>query len=286
MINFLKYRWLYGLISLSVILIGLFSIVKWQYRYSIDFTGGTNIELASEKKINKKKNEIIKDLSYKINYLAIEEKKIVLSVIPLKQGEEIKIKKQLEKNLEQKLKIIRLETIGPTIGTEMVRKTIIASVLAILGILIYMFFAFKSFNYGLAAILAMIHDLLVVFGCYSLFSHFFGAQFDPLFVTAVLTTMSFSVHDTIVIFDKIREYLAEVEGKPIDYLANLALTETMIRSLNNSMTIIFMLLALTILGGSTIKFFVLTLLVGTITGTYSSPFVATPFLVWLEKRKK
>lgn len=286
MINFLKYRWLYGLISLSVILIGLFSIVKWQYRYSIEFTGGTNIELVSEKKINKKKNEIIKDLSYKTNYFAIEEKKIVLSVMSLKQGEEIKIKKQLEKNLGQKLKIIRLETVGPTIGAEMVRKTIIASVLAIFGILIYMLFAFKNFNYVLAAILAMIHDLLVVFGCYSLLSHFFGAQFDTLFVTAVLTTMSFSVHDTIVIFDKIREHLAEVEGKPIEFLANFALTETMIRSLNNSMTIIFMLLALTVLAGLTIKFFVLTLLIGTITGTYSSPFVATPILVWLEKRKK
>ncbi len=107
-----------------------------------------------------------------------------------------------------------------------------------------------------------------------------------MFVTAVLTSMSFSVHDTIIIFDKIREY-RNVEGRiEMEYGANKALTETMVRSINNSMTIIFMLLALTLLGGSTIRFFVATLLIGTITGTYSSPFVATPILVWLEKKKR
>ncbi|PIY69432.1 hypothetical protein COY90_00745 [Candidatus Roizmanbacteria bacterium CG_4_10_14_0_8_um_filter_39_9] len=108
-----------------------------------------------------------------------------------------------------------------------------------------------------------------------------------MFVTALLTTMSFSVHDTIVIFDKIREYFSTESrnNSNMEFYANKALTETLVRSLNNSMTIIFMLLALTLLGGSTIKFFVVTLLVGTITGTYSSPFVATPLLVWLESAK-
>ena len=132
----------------------------------------------------------------------------------------------------------------------------------------------------------MIHDFLVVVGSYSIISHFWGAEVDTMFVTALLTTMSFSVHDTIVIFDKIREYLKE-EGKGnIEYYANRALTETMVRSLNNSMTIVFMLLALSLLGGLTIRFFVITLLIGTITGTYSSPFIATPILVWMEKRRK
>jgi preprotein translocase subunit SecF len=107
-----------------------------------------------------------------------------------------------------------------------------------------------------------------------------------MFVTAVLTTMSFSVHDTIIIFDKIREYHKEQKTLEIESASNQALTETMVRSLNNSMTIVFMLLALTMMGGATIRFFILTLLIGTITGTYSSPFVATPILVWLEKKQK
>jgi len=166
-----------------------------------------------------------------------------------------------------------------------VTKTVIAAFLGIIGILLYMSFAFRGFNSALSAVLASIHDLLVVFGCYSLMSHFFGAQMDTLFVTAILTSMSFSVHDTIVVFDKIREYKNE-QGGTIDYFANKALTETMVRSLNNSMTIIFMLLALILLGGSTIRFFAATLLIGTVTGTYSSLFIATPIFVWLEKIKK
>jgi len=148
-----------------------------------------------------------------------------------------------------------------------------------------MSFAFRGLNFALAAIVALLHDLLVLVGVYSLISHFLGAELDTLFVTAALTTMSFSVHDTIVIFDKIREHV-RVEGKGnIQETSNKALTETMVRSLNNSMTIAFVLLALMLIGGSTIKFFAAALLVGTITGTYSSPFVATPVYVFLEKRK-
>ena len=192
----------------------------------------------------------------------------------------------METNLKLKIKSLRFETVGPVIGRETMQKTLIASFLATLGILIYMSFAFKGLNFALAAILAMIHDFLVVIGTYSLFSHFFGAEIDTMFVTAVLTTMSFSVHDTIIIFDKIREYLKNEGRGDIAHYANRALTETMVRSLNNSMTIMFMLLSLTLLGGTSIRFFIATLLVGTITGTYSSPFIATPILVWLEKGSK
>ena len=288
MINFYKYRWFCWLISITIIIIGLYSIYKHSFRFSIEFTGGTNIELLAKNRITQKENDILKAISnnYKVNYFKIINRKIILTTPSLKQNEEKKIVDLLEKKLSQKLEIIKLEKVGPIIGKEMVKKTIVASVLAIFGILIYMFFSFKGFNYGLAAILAMIHDLLIVFGSYSLLSHFFGAQFDTMFVTAALTTLSFSVHDTIVIFDKVRDYLMEYQNRSIESLANLALTETMIRSLNNSMTIIFMLLALVVLGGSTIRFFVLALLIGTVAGTYSSPFVATPILVWLEKNKK
>lgn len=286
MIDFLKHRFIYGLISMVIIIMGLYSIFKYGYRFSIEFTGGTNIEFLADRKITQKKSEILRSFPYRINYFKVEDKKLILSMPLIKQNEEKKIKTLLEKKLSQKLEIVKLEMVSPTIREEMIKKTIIASVLAILGILIYMLFAFKRFNYGLAAILAMIHDLLVLSGCYSFLSYFFGAQFDTMFVTAVLTTLSFSVHDTIVIFDKIRNYLNEYQDKPMDSLANLALNETMIRSLNNSLTIVFMLLALLILGGSTIRFFVFALLIGTITGTYSSPFIATPILVWLENRKK
>ncbi|MFH0979344.1 MAG: protein translocase subunit SecF [Candidatus Roizmanbacteria bacterium] len=286
MVNFLKYRFLYFFISLLIICLGLFSIIRWGYRYSIDFVGGSNFEYQADKALEVKSvNKVLKDNKIEIVYLDIKDKNINLRTKSLEQAKENNLKNSLEKNLKTKIVVLKSETVGPTLGRETMIKTGIASILAIFGILIYMSFAFKGFKYALAAILAMIHDFLVVVGSYSLISHFFGAEVDTMFVTAVLTTMSFSVHDTIVIFDKIREYF-QTEGKEdIEYFANKALTETMVRSLNNSMTIIFMLLSLILLGGSTIRFFIITLLIGTITGTYSSPFVATPILVWLEKRK-
>jgi len=287
MINFLKYRWLYFLISAVIIGAGLFSIAKWGFRYSIDFTGGSNFEFQMNKIVQKDKIQKVLDLN-KISVVSLKliDKNILLRTKVLDQDKESLLKKDLEAKLKIKITVLRSETVGPVLGKEAIRKTLIASILAVVGILIYMSFAFKGFNFAFSAVLAMFHDLLVVVGTYSLLGHFFGAEVDTMFVTAVLTTMSFSVHDTIVIFDKIREYNELGETKYIEEASNKAVTETMVRSLNNSMTIIFMLLALTMMGGSTIRFFILTLLIGTVTGTYSSPFVATPILVWLEKIKK
>ncbi len=287
MINFLRYRWLYLIISLTVIGAGLFSIFKWGYQYSIDFVGGTNLIYQVNKKVSF--NDVLKILEkekIKVVQKELINKQLYLKLSPINEKQELQIRQMLNKQFNDQIKVMKFETVGPLIGQETVAKTIIASLLAIVGILIYMSFTFHGFDYAVSAILAMIHDFLVVIGSYSLLSHFFGAEFDSMFVTALLTTMSFSVHDTIVIFDKIREYLKEEGKSSIEHYANRALTETMVRSLNNSMTIVFMLVALILLGGTTIRFFSLTLLIGTITGTYSSPFVATPLLVWLEKRRK
>jgi len=286
MINFLKYRFIYFFISLFVIGLGLFSILKWGYHYSIVFTGGTNLEYQLNKEIiNKELNKIIKNNKIEVIEERISDKNLILKTKAIDENQEATFKKDLEKKLGVKITVLRSETVGPVLGKETINKTVIASVLAILGILIYMSFAFKGFDFAASAILAMIHDFFVVVCSYSLLSHFFGAEVDLMFVTAILTTMSFSVHDTIVIFDKIREYKASGEAFSLEEGANRALTETMVRSINNSMTILFMLLALTLFGGQTIRFFIITLLIGTITGTYSSPFVATPILVWMEKKR-
>lgn len=287
MVNFLKYRWLYFLISAVVIGSGLFSTVRWSFRYSIDFAGGTNLEYRFDKKVNRNDvRKIFADNKTEILDLRLNDNDVFIRAKAIDEKKEDVIKNVLQRKLKAKITVLRSETVGPTLGAETLKKTLIASVLAIIGILLYMSFAFRSLCFAASAILAMIHDFLVVVGVYSLMSYFFAAEVDTLFVTAVLTSMSFSVHDTIVIFDKIREYKKNLGTGDIEYFANRALTETLVRSLNNSMTIIFMLIALILLGGSTIKFFVITLLIGTITGTYSSPFVATPILVWLEKRKK
>ncbi|MCS7092996.1 MAG: protein translocase subunit SecF [Patescibacteria group bacterium] len=287
MINFLRFRLIFFFLSATIILIGLFSIFRWGFRFSVDFTGGTTVEFEADKIIPRQEVEkLLNQDNVNFIFLQVNKKTIRLTTKETDNNRLNQLKKKIEDSLRTKLITQRLETVGPTISQEIIRKTCLASVLALGGILLYVSFAFRSFNFALAAILAMIHDFLILLGAYSLISHFFGAEIDPLFVTAMLTTMSFSVHDTIVIFDKIRESIKKEPEIEIEIIANRALTQTVIRSLNNSMTIIFILLSLILLGGQTIKFFVLALLIGAITGTYSSPFIATPLLVWLEKRKR
>jgi preprotein translocase subunit SecF len=287
MINFLKYNLVYLTISSVVIGLGLFSIVRWGYKYSIDFSGGTNLEYKLSKDIPATNiKSVFNEEKIEVVNLSVQNKILTARTKAIDDKQELQLRTLIEKKFNTNVSVQRSETVGPVIGKESVNKTIIASVLAIIGILLYMSFAFKSFNFALAAIIALLHDFLVVIGSYALLSHFFSAEVDTLFVTAILTTMSFSVHDTIIIFDKIREYLRTEGRGNMEHYANRALTETLVRSFNNSMTIIFMLLALVLLGGSTIRFFAATLLIGTITGSYSSPFVATPIVVWLEKRNK
>ena len=286
MFDFIRYWKIYAAISATIILLGLFSVWQWGYIYSIDFVGGTNLEYQFEPGVTEQQvREVLENSEVEI--VTLEKRSAGIYFIRLAAIDEQKedaLRQTLQTKLETKITVIRTETVGPTIGAETLRKTGIAAGIAVVGILLYIAWAFKNVNFALAAIIAMMHDVLVVVGTYSIISHFFGAELDTLFVTALLTTMSFSVHDTIVVFDQIREYRKKHGLGHIEEYANKALTDTMVRSLNNSFTIVFMLLALVLLGGETIRYFAVALLIGTITGTYSSPFVATPVAVWLEKR--
>lgn len=287
MIDFLKYRRLYFSISFIIILIGVVSIISGGFKYSIDFVGGTNLEYRFKPPVSEVQvKSVFKDKNIEIVDFSLMGDQLSARTKSIDEVKEFALRQQLEKKYKTKVLILKSETVGPTLGRETMIKTLIASGIAVVGILLYMSFAFKNINFAMAAIFALFHDFLIVFAGYSLVSRFFGAEIDTLFVTGLLTSMSFSVHDTIVIFDKIREYKKTEGISHIENSANRALTETLVRSLNNSMTIIFMLLALLLLGGTTIRFFVVTLLIGTITGTYSSPFIATPVFVWLERRKK
>jgi len=288
MINFLKYWKVYLTISLSVIIFGLVAIWQWGYIYSIDFVGGTNLEYRFEKAVEEQPLADVV-IQNEIEIIQIEKRPsngYLLRLQAIDEQKELALRTTLENEFKTNIEVLRSETVGPVIGAETLRKTAIAAAIAIVGILLYVAYAFRNFNFALAAIVALFHDALVVVGLYSALSYFFGAELDTLFVTALLTTMSFSVHDTIVVFDQIRDYRKRFGKGNIEEFANKALTDTMVRSLNNSFTIMFMLLALVLLGGTTIRFFAVTLLIGTITGTYSSPFVATPVAVWLEKVRK
>lgn len=263
MINWMKYRWLYALISCVVLFSGLFSVFKWGFNFGVDFTGG----VVAEYKLENGETKI-----FKYGDISSEESEKIRSDFKNQNAEEI-----------------RFERVGPLIGPELIKKTVTALALSATLILFWVAYQFKSIKFGVSATLATLHDTLILLGTFSLLGHFFGAEIDFLFVTAALTILSFSVHDTIVVYDRIRESQKKIGGD-IKTLANKALSETMVRSLNNSFTIIFMLVALILLGGETVRWFSVALLVGTISGTYSSPFVAVPILVfwdeWQKNRKK
>lgn len=286
--DWMKYRLVYFLISLIFIGAGIFSLIKWGLRLGVDFTGGAILEYKLEKDVS------LKDLSGAIEKTGISgssvqktgDKTFFIKLPPLETEQRTNITKELEKVSKGKVDELRFENVGPSIGPDLIKKTVIALLISAGGILLWVAYQFKSFKFGLSAILGMFHDSLVLIGAFSLLGHFFGSEVDFLFVTALLTILSFSVHDTIVNYDRIRESQKKYGGLLID-LANRSTSETMVRSLNNSFTIIFMLVALIFLGGETIKLFAIALLIGTVSGTYSSPFVSVAILVtWDEIEKK
>jgi len=277
--NWIKFRRVYFLISGAVIAVGVYSLLTWGLNLGVDFKGGALIEYKIEKEI-----------STEGATAKIEEKGIAVTSVQKLGGETYLFRLESVDNEKREsikgvlqevggsVEELRFENVGPSIGPELIKKTIYALVIAAIAILIWITIQFKSFKFGVSAVLAMFHDSLVLLGLYSLLGHLFAAEVDFLFVTAMLTILSFSVHDTIVVYDRIRESQKKLGGNLYD-LANKAVTETFVRSINNSFTIIFMLVALALLGGSTIKWFAIALLIGTISGTYSSPFVAVPLLV-------
>ena len=235
MIRFSRYTWLYLLISLTVIGAGIFSIIQWGYRISIDFTGGTEVlyKLNTAHSPTLTKTDIQRIMTAaKAVYQSHElrpDNTLLIRANNLDDKNEKQLRTSLDTLTRGSATLLRLNVVGPVIGKEAIYKTLIAVGLGILMILFYIFYAFKRFTFAVGAIVALVHDFLVVLGTYSLISHFFGAQLDTLFVTALLTTMTFSTHDTIVIFDKIREYRKSNFSAPISELADRAVSATMVR---------------------------------------------------------
>lgn len=288
MIRFSKYIWLYAMLSALIIVPGIISLVRFGLKPSIDFTGGVLLEarLNNDEPLSTVE-ERVKEAN--IEAVSIQKTGNATYLFRLKPTDETSLtalENSLSSSSDTTLEVLRRDVVGPVLGGELLTKAIIASLFAIIAILSYVAYAFRNIRFGLSAVAALLHDMLVMFGSFSLLGYFFGVEVDTLFVTAVLTTMSFSVHDTIVIFDRIREYRKRDSTVSMEDISDAALTETMGRSLINSFTILFMLLALVLMGGETIRWFAMALLIGTITGTYSSPFVATPILIlWSRIRK-
>ena len=290
MIRFSKYIVFYFILSGLFLVPGIFFLIQNGLLPAVDFTGGTLLQIHYQKHEDQ---SVVDTLLSKQQIVAASIQSTGVSdyIIRLKPqtNEKLVTLEQTIVTAGPKATIVSNDTIGPVLGKELLQKTVAAAIFATLAILAYVAWAFKNFKFGVSAILALFHDCLMVVGIFAMIGVFYHIEVDTLFVTAFLTTMSFSAHDTIVVFDRIRELLKRGERGTFEDLCDRALTETIGRSLANTLTIVFMLLALFLLGGETVKWFIFALLVGTISGAYSSPFVATPILIlwdrW-EKRKK
>lgn len=291
--NIIKHRNWFFTLSLIVIIPGIIALFTWGLKLGIDFQGGTlwEIKFTDNAKVQGSINPSdVKDLmsqnGAEVAQVSQTGEKSVLT--RLKVSDEAKIKDLKAKLAEKfgKTEDVRLETVGPIISKELTQKALLAVALSILAIVFYVTWAFRkvpkpasSLAFGVCTIIALVHDVIVVVGIFAILGHFAGIEIDSLFITALLTVIGFSVHDTIVVFDRIRENLKKYSDQSFDEVVNHSLAQTLGRSLTTSLTVIFVLLALFLFGGESIKTFVLALLVGIISGTFSSIFNASPLLV-------
>ena len=274
--NWMKHKTIYFLISSIFIIPGLFSLFRYGLKLSLEFTGGSQITILVS---SQDKESLLKTFADKKPEIISESQDSITLKTTESTEEEVISLIATTATTSSQIKLESFESIGPILGQETIKKTFNALVLSSLLLLFYISNAFKQFKYGVSAILAMLHDTIILLGSFSLLGRFYGIEVDLLFVTAILTILSFSVHDTIVVYDRIRELSHKQKGVDFVSLVNQAVSETMVRSLNNSLTIIFMLIAMFLMGGESTKYFSLALLIGTVTGTYSSTFTAAPLLV-------
>jgi len=297
--NIIKNRYLYFLISLLVIIPGVvFLIVNWvnlktPLPLAIDFTGGSLLEiqftgkLPSVDSVHSTFLEIAPDSAPVVQPLGTDS--YIIRSKRIEDATKGQIVAELEKQSGDKITVLTFSSVSPSVGAEVTSAAGIAILLAAAAMLGYISFAFRgvehAFRYGTAAVLAMLHDVFVVLGVEAMLAYFLGWEADALFLTALLTVIGFSVHDSIVVFDRVRENSHIYRRISYETLVNHSIIQTLDRSINTQLTVLFTLFSLALFGGDTIRHFVIILLVGIFSGTYSSIFNAAPILVVWENRE-
>ncbi len=291
-------KYIYFAISLFVMVPGIIALFLWGLNLSIEFTGGSRLALSfpggvEDKYIAAVKKELDEE-GIEMHSRQVSGNIITVRTSPMTQKQDEKILSDLS---QFKAKQEEFETIGPTIGAEITQNAVKALVIASVLIILYITWAFRSvpqpassLRFGVCAIAALIHDIIVVIGIFAILGHFLNVEIDSMFVTALLTIIGFSVHDTIVVFDRIRENLKRSPGAPFSKNVNESILQTFDRSLNTSLTVVLVLSAMLLFGGESTRWFVVALLIGMVSGTYSSIFNAAPLLVlwheWSSNRSK
>lgn len=285
--NLIKYRNFFFAFSLAIIIPGVIALYLWGLKLGIDFVGGTLWEIQFARQISSGQvQEFLAKEGIDVSSVAATSESSTLVRMKVTNEDKIsEIKLKLNESFGQ-TQDVRLETVGPVVSKELTKKAATAVGISILAIVAYVTWAFRKvpkpaspFAFGVTTIIALVHDVIVVVGAFAILGHFLNLEVDLLFVTALLTVLGFSVHDTIVVFDRIRENLKKHDDFPFAVVVNHSILQTLARSLNTSLTVVFVLLAMLLFGGATIKNFVLALLVGVISGTYSSIANAAPLLV-------
>lgn len=293
-IPFLKYRKIYYVLSGLLVLASIASLAIFGLRFGTDFLGGSILEADFEiRPENQIIQEKLKDLNLgEITIQPTQEKGIILRFKEIDEDTHQQIITKLNEisTLTEK----RFESIGPTIGTELRQKTIILIVVSLVALLFYIAISFKkishpipSWQYGIVSIIALFFDILIPIGVFSWLGKFYNIQFTVPIVTALLTILGYTINDKVIVFDRIRENILKIREDNFEVLVNASLNQTFLRSLSTGSCTLLVLFSIFFLGGETLKYFALTLIIGIMAGTYSSLFLATPLLVsWLGWRQR
>jgi preprotein translocase subunit SecF len=293
MIDIVKRRYLYFGISLLVIIPGMIALLVWGLPLAIDFKGGSLLDISFVTGTVPQPAQVTALYAENGFSDSIVQTSgtngLVIRSLEMSDAQQSQLISLMESRFGVTTTVNRFESVGPSVGQEVAKRAAFAVGLAALGILVYLTFAFRgvshAFRYGVAAIIAMLHDVAVVIGVEAILAHFLHWEVDALFLTALLTVIGFSVHDTIVVFDRIRENLNIYRKLPYETVVNHSIVQTLVRSVNTQLTVMLTLLSLALFGGITIRHFVVILLVGVFSGTYSSIFNASPILVVWEKKE-
>jgi preprotein translocase subunit SecF len=292
----IKNKFVFLTISAIIVLASIASVLVYGLRLSIDFKGGTLLEVSYTD--TRPETALVMPVlkADKIDEPIVQqvgEKNLSIKSAPLTEETRAKLVQDLTLGGKYPLKETSFTSIGPSVGRELTHKAVTAIIVVVIAIVLYIAFAFRgvskpvsSWKYGLIAIATLVHDVAIPAGVFALLGHFVGAEVDTLFVVALLTVLGISVSDTIVVFDRIRENLKHKIAPTFSETVGKSLSQTFVRSINTSLTVILVLLSLYFFGPAATKNFALVLIVGMFFGTYSSIFVASPLLVLTEQAQE
>jgi preprotein translocase subunit SecF len=291
MIDFVSKRYWYFLLSAIIIVPGIIFLALYGLKPGSDFQGGTDITLSFDPSVEESQvRQELANLGYGDAVIQTTSSGYYILRLPeISTEERDTLLNGLESASGSNVTVLDYSTISAVVASETARYAVIAVIVAAVAILLYITWAFRKvpnpFRWGICAIVALVHDILLVMGIFAILGKLAGVEIDAIFITGMLTVAGYSMHDTIVVFDRIRENLTKGVSRNFEEVVNYSISQTLTRSLNTSLTVLIVLLALFLLGGATIHYFTLVLLIGVTTGTYSSICNASQLLVVWENHE-